>query len=77
MIDFVKEDWNNYRKRDFFYKFFLFKKIVRDGEGFKSKNLNFKNLKLLVFVLIWVGENFFILVNIGKVIRNEIKFKWN
>lgn len=77
MIDFVKEDWNNFRKRDFFYKFFLFKKIVRDGEGFKRKNVNFKNLKLLVFVLIWVGENFFKLVNIGKVIRNEIKFKWN
>lgn len=52
MIDFVKEDWNNFRNRDFFYKFFLFKKIVRDGEGFKRKNLNFKNLKLLVFVLI-------------------------
>lgn len=52
MIDFVKEDWNNFRKRDFFYKFFLFKKKVRDGEGFKRKNLNFKILKLLVFVLI-------------------------
>lgn len=77
VTDFVKEDWNNSRKRDFPHKLFSLKKIVRDGEGLKRKNLNLKNLKSLVSAPIWAGENSFKLVNTGKVTRNEIKSKWN
>lgn len=77
VTDFVKEDWNNSRKRDFPHKLFSLKKIVRDGEGLKRKNLNLKNLKSLVSASIWAGENSFKLVNTGKVTRNEIKSKWN